>query len=323
MQIVKPKRLKPGARIGLIAPSGPIIRDTAIEAGKIPDNLEKGLVYLKGLGYQTVLGKHCLKRRGYLAGSDSERVEDLHAMFADGSIDAIICLAGGYGTPRLLDQIDYDLIKKHPKIFQGYSDITALLNVFFQKTGLVTFHGPMANYDFGRNNAYNRNNIWPPLTQLSPLGILPLPENGPERKTIVPGKAKGKLVGGNLSLVISTLGTPFEIDTQDAILLLEDVDEYPYRCDRMLNQLALSGKLKQAKGFLIGECVDCVPNRPDNPSLSLLEVLGDHIKPLNKPAFYGYPCGHGNYKITLPIGIQAELDADSCNLSLLESAVID
>lgn len=317
---MKPERLEPGDTIGLICPSGPVSSKKEI-VNAIPDQLEKGLEYIEKMGYKYILGKHALKRRGYLAGTDRERVEDLHAMFENKKVKAVLCITGGYGTPRLLPYLDYDLIQKNPKIFEGYSDITALHTAFHQKTGLVTFHGPMVNYDFGRKIEFNKENFWKAITQTTPLGEVSHPKEGHELTTLYPGKASGRLVGGNLSLLVATLGTPFEIDTTDAILFLEDVEEQPYRLDRLLNQMLLAGKLHAAKGIVIGECVKCIPIPPDKPTLTILEILHDLVVPLKKPTFYGLHCGHGTYKVTLPIGVKSSMDANRCKLFIEESGV--
>ena len=320
-KIVKPARLELGDTIGLIAPSGPIWRKKKM-IRSIPEHLEKGLVYLDKMGFKYNLGKHFLKRRGYLAGHEKERLEDLHNMFQNKKVKAIFCLAGGYGTPRLLPEIDFDVILKNPKIFEGYSDITSLLTAFHQVTGLVTFHGPMANYDFGRKIQFNKENLWRAVTQTEPIGEIPHPPDGPDLVTLCPGYASGKIIGGNLSLLISTLGTPHEIDTTGSILFLEDVEEEPYRFDRMLNHLLLAGKLQSANGIIIGECIKCNPKPPDKPSLSLMDVLQDFIPPLKKPAFYGLCCGHGKKKVTLPLGVNATMDATHCRLYIEENAVV-
>ncbi len=320
-KIIKPYRLESGATIGLISPSGPVSYKSSIR-NAVPNHLEKGLEYIEKMGYKYILGKHALKRRGYLAGTDKERVEDLHAMFQNKKVDAILCLAGGYGTPRLLSYLDYQLIRKNPKIFEGYSDITTLLTTFYQQTGLVTFHGPMVNYDFGRKINFNKINFWKAITEVKPLGEVPQAENGPELITLYPGRARGRLIGGNLSLLISTLGTPYEIDTTDAILFIEDVEEQPYRFDRMVNQLLLARKLQSANGIIIGECVKCTPNPPNKPSLTILDILHDLIVPLKKPTFYGLCCGHGTYKLTLPIGVESSMYANLCQLFIEEPTVI-
>jgi muramoyltetrapeptide carboxypeptidase len=319
-KIIKPQRLEPGDTIGLISPSGSVCGKDE-KANSIPDHLEKGLDYIEKMGYKYILGKHALKRRGYFGGADKERLDDLHAMFGNKKVKAIFCITGGYGTPRLLPYLDYELIRKNPKIFEGYSDITALLTDFHQKTGLVTFHGPMVNYDFGRKIEFNKENLWKALTRLEPLGEVPQAEHGPELITLYSGRTTGRLIGGNLSLLVATLGTPYEIDTTDAILFLEDVEEQPYRLDRMLNHLLLAGKLQAAKGIIIGECVKCDPVPPDKKSLTILEVLHDLIVPLKKPAFFGLCFGHGSHKLTLPIGVKASMDANHCKLVIEESGV--
>ena len=319
---IKPRRLSPGDKVALIAPAGPIIRNINIPAGQVTENLELGMQWLVKQGYQVQLGKHALNRRGYFSGTDQERLDDFHAAFADDSITAIFCLVGGYGTPRLLPYIDYELIRKHPKIFDGYSDVTALNNTIFHKTGLITFEGPMSANDFRGKVEYNRDFLHRMVTSTEPFGELPLPPEGFEQLTLFPGEAHGPLIGGNLSLLAATLGTPYEIDTRGSILFIEDVDECPYRFDRMLNQLFLAGKLQDASGIIIGECVECLPEPPENPSLTLMEIFEDLVLPLKKPCFYGYPCGHGTYKMTLPIGLEATMNADTCKVFLEEAAVI-
>lgn len=322
MSIIKPRHIEPGCTIGLVAPSGPAVRSKDTPPGTMPDHLQKGIDYLHHLGYKVKVGKNALNRRGYLAGTDQERLHDFHTFISDPAIDAVFCLAGGYGTPRLLPDLDMDLIHNNPKIIEGYSDITALLTSIHDHTGLVTFHGPMANWDFGRDIDYNREGLWNVMSKTLPHGPLSIPENFTKPQTIIPGVVSGKLVGGNLSLLVTTLGTPWEINTENCILFIEDVEEAPYRFDRMMNQLRLAGKLEQAKGFIIGECVNCIPSSEDSPSLTLEEVLDDYLLPLNKPCIYPYPCGHGTYKVTLPLGINCTLDATQAVLSLDESAVL-
>jgi muramoyltetrapeptide carboxypeptidase len=194
------------------------------KANQIPDHLERGLEYIKKMGFKYILGKNVLKRRGYLAGQDKERLDDLHAMFENKKVKAIFCLAGGYGTPRLLPNIDFDLIQRNLKIFEGFSDITALLIAIHQKTGLVTFHGPMVNYDFGRKIAFNKEYLWKAISQSGPIGEISHPSDVPKLITLHPGRATGRLIGGNLSLLTAMLGTPYEMDTTNKILFIEDVE---------------------------------------------------------------------------------------------------
>ncbi len=195
-----------------------------------------------------------------------------------------------------------------------YSDITAL--------HFVTFHGPMAGYDMSREFEYTRYWFERAVCTPEPLGELAHPPEGPQLETICPGRVSAPLVGGNLSLLVSTLGTPYEIDTEGKILLLEDVGEAPYRLDRMLTHLMLAGKLQAAAGFIIAECVDCDPADPQRPSLSLREVIGDLIEPLGKPAIYGLAAGHGKSRLTLPLGVLVTLDATACRAVVEESGVL-
>jgi len=308
---IKPKPLKKGDKIGIIAPAGPAPEE----------KLKKGIKVLEDMGFSIVLGRSVFQKRGYLAGNDELRLEDIHRMFLNTEIKGIICMRGGYGTPRLLERIDYNLISKNPKAFIGYSDITALHLAFVQKANMVTFHGPMVTSDLAADdfNEYTARWLIKALMGKEPLGKLENPEGEPPVKSIVPGKVCGEIIGGNLSLIASTIGTPFEIDTRNKILMIEEIGEEPYRIDRMLTQLKLAGKLDDALGFVIGECIGCGASDPEN-SLDLEEVIDDIIVPLNKPSIAGLKCGHGRYKLTLPLGIKAELDAAKAEISIIETA---
>lgn len=283
--------------------------------------LELGRTRLKDLGFNTVLGQNALKLRGYLAGSDQERAQDINSMFADPRIDGIICIQGGYGTPRLLPYLDYDLIAKNPKVFVGYSDITGLHCALGKLSKLVTFHGPMAGYDMSKEWSYTRDWFLKAVCQKEALGELVNPQEGPPLMTLVPGEVTAPLVGGNLSLLISTLGTPYELDCQGKILLIEDVGEITYRFDRMLAQLKLAGKLDDALGFIIADCVDCGPGTGKRLMLSLEEVLKDYLEPLGKPALYGLAAGHGTHRLTLPLGLPLTLKAGAQKVIFSESGV--
>ncbi len=318
-RLIKPARLKPGDTVGLIAPAS-----AAFE----PKTIREGLETLQSLGFKVKIGKHIKEKYGYLAGRDEKRVADLHDMFSDDEVNAIVALRGGYGSMRLLNLIDYDLIKNHPKIFIGYSDITSLNLAIYQQTGLVTFHGPVAISSFSK---YTQEYFWKILGSTDVPGEIkhPDPENSlrptAHLNTIRSGKATGRLVGGNLTLFTALLGTPYETDTTDAILFLEETGEEPYDVDRMLTQLILAAKFDRAVGIIFDKCSDCQPSdyKPAfSSSFSLEEILEDRLGQLRCPVLYGLNVGHEADKPTLPMGIKATLDADRKVLIFEEAAVI-
>lgn len=293
MAYMKPFQLKQGDTVGVVAPASP----------PNLENLRRGIQFLTKLGLTVKVGKNVAKRNGYLAGSDQERLEDLHQMFLDKEVKAIICACGGYGTARIAAKIDYKMIQNNPKIFWGYSDITFLHTALRQEAGLVTFHGPMLGSDIGREDTH-------PLSKVSFFQLFqPLPLSYTEElsplEVLVNGTASGPLVGGNLSLLVSTLGTRFEIDTKDKLLFIEEVNEEPRVIDRMLNQLYMAGKLSAAAGILIGDFHECLPR---NLSLTLDEVIDHYLKLAKKPAIKGLQIGHCNPHIAIPLGAQATLD---------------
>ena len=308
----RPKALKYGDTVGLVAPSSPVS-----SADKVDLSVQK----LMELGFKVKVGKSCLSKYGYLSGQDDVRAEDLNSMFADKSIDGIICIKGGYGTPRILDQLDYSMIEKNPKLFAGYSDITALHIAFNQICKLVTFHGPMPASDmlsdFGE---FSKNSFTKAITEKEVLGELRNPV-GVDVKTLIKGKATGHIVGGNLSLITATIGSKYEIDTKGKILFIEDIDEQPYRIDRMLTQLRLAGKLEDCTGIIIGDWNNCVPSG-SNASLTLEEIIKDIIVPAGKPTIFNFKAGHCEPKITIPMGVEAALDADNGSLFIKECAVL-
>lgn len=316
MKKIKPKRLQQGDTIGIVAPASGVFNPSVVHFGQR---------LLESLGYSVKLGAAVYKRHAYLAGTDEERVADLHHMFAQEEVAAIMCLRGGYGTLRLLEQLDWDLIKRNPKIFIGFSDITALHLAIYQKTGLVTFHGPVLNSLVGAKADYSKDHLLGLITDHRPAGQLTNPLAGASTFAIYPGKASGELIGGNLSMVCATLGTAFEIDTKDKIFFLEEVGEEPYRIDRMLTQLLLTGKFQQVKAVIFGESIACTPGRLEpsfSCSFSLEEVLMERLQPLKVPVLYNLSCGHGHDQLTLPIGIAATLDADRGTLTIREGSVI-
>jgi muramoyltetrapeptide carboxypeptidase len=307
-----PRRLRPGDNIGIISPSSP----------PDPEKLQQGINYLNEQGYGTVIGRHVLDRRTYLAGQDADRAADLNEMFIRKDIQAVFCAQGGYGAVRTLRHLDWAGIRANPKIFLGYSDITAFHVAFQKEVGLVTFHGPLLAHEVGATlTAYTEERLWQAVSSTEPLGVITNPPDGPSVQIVRGGSATGELVGGNLSLIASLAGTPYELDTRGKILVLEDVDEAPYRVDRMLMTLLWSGALQGAAGIVFGESINCQPSDPNSPSLNLAEVLDDLIRPLGLPAIYGLCCGHGRHKATLPLGVSATLEADRGRLIIDEAGV--
>ena len=312
MKIVKPKKLSKGDLIGIISPASS------------PDDLtriELGVRYFEKLGYKVEVGKNVGKVHGYLAGTNEERLDDLHYMFKKKEVKAIICVRGGYGSPRLLDKIDYKLIGANPKIFVGYSDITALQMAFLQKTGLVTFAGPMVAVDFYNEvSPFTEEIFWELITSKKSFGKVILPD---EEKLFAlnKGNIKGRIIGGNLALIASLLGTDYFPSVKDKILFLEDVSEPPYRIDRMLNQLRLAKVLNQASGIILGAFVDCNETDPTKKTLTLGEVIGDYFGGLDVPIVYNYSHGHIKNNITIPFGIMFKLNASRSYVEITESAV--
>lgn len=311
---VKPVRLSQNATIGIVSPAS------------CPPNEQvyrQGIDYLTQLGYNVVEGKHVLNTRGYLAGDDVERANDINQMFQDTGIDAIICSRGGYGAPRIIDQLDFAVIQNNPKIFIGYSDITALNLAIWHKTGLVTFSGSMVAVEMGRGiDPFTENYFWKMTTTGKPIGLLSNPPGDPI--TIFNhGKARGKLLGGCLSLINTLLGTPYCPDFNGAILFIEDVDEEPYRVDRYLAQLKLAGILDQVAGIIVGQFIDCDPREPEKPSLVLTEIFHDYFSALKIPIITNFAYGHGVIKHIMPIGVNAILDTNQGGLIITESAVVE
>jgi muramoyltetrapeptide carboxypeptidase len=315
--LLKPKALKPGDTVGLISPSTYVVD---------PNQLQLMRLTAEMFGLQVKVGKQVGHRDPRPGESAPARVADLHAMFADPEVNGIICVRGGYGSQQMLGQIDFDLIRRNPKVLLGYSDITALHLAIHQKTGLVTFHGPTGLSpitDFSQNWI---KRAWMP----EPMGTVGNPrEANPYRprhplRTIRPGKARGRLIGGNLTLISTLMGTPFEPDVRGKIFFLEDVGEEPYRMDRMLQQLLLAGKFDQCAGVVFGECVDCGP-KDYQPSITfnytLGEVLDAVFAKVKVPVFHGLVIGHTADQITLPLGVMASMDADNHLLTIEEPAV--
>jgi muramoyltetrapeptide carboxypeptidase len=313
MKIIKAEKIKPGDVVGIISPSSPV---------SSKDKLEAGVSYFEKRGYRVKVGKNAMKERGYLAGTDEERVEDIHNMFLDQEVKLIICLRGGYGASRLLDKIDYSIIKNNPKIFCGYSDITVLQNAFFKKTGLITFAGPMAGVDFYKDiSEFTEMSFWTTITSNEPI-ILKFPK-GENLGSFTSGISDGRLIGGNLSVFSSLTGTDYLPDPEDKILFLEEIGEVPYRIDRMLNQLKLSGYLGKIKGVILGSFIDCTETDQQRKSLKLEEVLADYfISNYHAPVVYNLNHGHIGNNLTIPIGLKVRINGTNSTIEYLESHLI-
>ena len=306
---IRPRALPPNGTIGLVSPASPLTKDKV-------DNFEEGIANLKKLGYRIVLGKFVYNNNYYLAGTDKQRAYDLMDMFGNPAIDAIICSRGGYGAERLMEHIDIDFIKNNPKIFVGYSNISFLLNTFYQYADIITFHGPMVMNFTSNKPCFNLECLHRTITNEIYSGIVPQPI--PDKPyTLVPGKAIGRLIGGNLSTIMSTIGTEFEIDTHDKIFFIEEVDEESYKIDKALTTLKNSHKLDCCAGFIIGDFTDCKASY----DRTFHEVISEFIEPLGKPAITGFKAGHGLYNITLPIGALIEIDSTLGLITVMESVV--
>lgn len=315
---LRPKRLVPGDTIALVSPASATFNSLDLQIAR--ESLE-------ALGFKVRQGEHMMERHGYLAGSDKARAEDINKAFADRSIAGIHAIRGGWGSARVLPHLDFDTIRRNPKVLIGYSDITALLLSIYARSGLVTFHGPIGlgrwdawSLDYYRRVLMNGEAV----TYSNKQGI------SSERNSLVqvefrtmtttPGKARGRLLGGNLTVLTAVLGSPYLPDWDDAILFCEDVGEDLYRVDRMFTQLKLAGVLDKLKGFVFGTCSECGPGE-GYASLTLEEILRDHIEPLGIPAWQGAMIGHAQPQWTLPVGSEVEIDAGAGTIRLLEPAV--
>lgn len=294
------KGLKIGDTIGIIAPSSPFSKYT----------LEEVEMGFKDLGYKVKFGKSVRRKyKGYLAGEDKIRARDIEEMFLDKEVSGIICIRGGYGTPRILDMINYDIIRSNPKFFVGFSDITALHVAFNQKANLVTIHGVMAGSVLE----------WDSFTYKSLLDSVnmghKLEISNPRNEkiiTISEGSCEGKLIGGNLSLLVSTIGSKYEMNTKGKIIFIEEVGEPIYKIDRMLTQLGLSGKFDDCEGIIFGDFCDC--NKDDEDEFTIEELLKDRVGKYNKPCIYNLKSGHCMPMVTIPLGIKCRLDASNQTL---------
>ena len=307
-----PMALNPGDTVGLVSPSSATDEELSLQLAR---------EVVEALGFKARTGAHFDARRGYLAGTDAQRADDLNTMFKDDAVKAVICLRGGWGAARLLPLLDYAAIRRNPKVLLGYSDITALHCALQSQAGLVSFHGTMGS---GSWNSFNVDQFKRVFFERELMEYRNKIEKGDDlvarrnrTLTLRGGKAQGELVGGNLSVLVALAGSPYMPDFAGKILFLEDVGEAPYRIDRMMSTLKLSGALDRIAGFVFGECTDCDPG-DGYGSLTVGQILDDYIKPLKIPAYRGAMIGHIREQFVLPVGGKVELDADAGTLRMLE-----
>lgn len=309
---VLPVALNPGDTVALVSPSSATDERLSLQLAR---------EVMQALGFEVKTGAHYAARHGSLAGTDDQRAGDLNAMFADDEVKAIVCVRGGSGAARLLPLLDYDAIRANPKVLLGYSDITALLNAILAQAGLVTFHGPIGAGSWNGFNVDQFRRLFFERDLMQYRNVVDAGDELVPRKhrtlTITGGKARGELVGGNLSVLVGLAGSPYLPDFDGRILFLEDVDEAPYRVDRMLTTLKLMGALDRIAGFIFGECTDCDPGEGYG-SLTLDQIFDHHIKPLGIPAYRGAMIGHIREQFIVPVGGRVEMDADAGSFRMLE-----
>lgn len=301
--LIKPKRLTPGDTIGITAPAG-ILYDVS-EFDRMKRDLES-------LGLHVRFGEFVREQYGYFAGRDYQRALDLNRFFADPEIDGIIAVRGGWGCSRILPYLDFKRIRENPKVYCGFSDNTTLHLSFLAYSGLISYHGPNGSSDW---NSFTKNNFKEVVMDGKQVTY---PNKRPV-KIIRPGIAEGRLIGGNLTILTTSLGTPYEPDPEGAILFIEDIAEPAYKIDRMLTHLARSGYLEKISGFIFGQCTDC--DAKSGRGFTLAEVLKQHIHSLGVPAVLGLEVGHDTDNVTIPVGVRASLNADTGTLKLLEPGV--
>ena len=323
---IKPAPIEPGDTIMFIAPAGDLNKERMVLAKQ----------RLEDMGFIIKQPDDLFRKFGYLAGTDERRAEEIMQAFTDPDVDAIFPGTGGYGTTRILDRLDYKTIRKNPKMLIGFSDITGLHLAINKKAGLVTFHSPNPQYGLGSEGNltdFSATYFWRAIlkssyydnegNRLTPGWTFEFPEDVPAPQTLAPGKARGRLIGGNLSLVAPVMGTPYEIDTKNKILFIEDVREAPYRIDRYLSNLRLAGKLNELNGVILGKFTQTEKEGEDPSEFNTREVFEQYFANLGVPVIYDFPAGHYKYNATLPVGAMIELDAteDACRITVLEDPV--
>jgi len=314
---IKPPRLNFGDRIGIVTPASP---------PPDPNAIDHSIAVLESFGFKVELAASARKRLGFLAGNDRERARDLMRMFSTPKIRALFCLRGGYGTARILPLLDYALIRANPKILLGYSDITSLHCALLKQAGLVSFHGPMLNSDLIKKNLppFTLQCLLRMLMEAAPPGSICDDTTNKSISVLRTGKVSGELLGGNLSVLNTTLGTAYQPSFKGKILFLEDLNEPPYRCDRLLTHLLNSGALTQVAGIAIGSISNCATPKASPAheyTQTLQDVLQDRLLPLRIPVVTGLPFGHARLNATLPLGVRAILDARKGDLIITEPAV--
>jgi muramoyltetrapeptide carboxypeptidase len=314
--VVRPKRLKPGDRVGLVAPASANFRSVDIEIAQD---------VARAFSLEPRLGAHVRDRHGYLAGRDADRAADVNAFFADPAVSAIFAIRGGWGCARILPLLDWDAIRRNPKVVTGYSDVTGLHCGLQALTGLVTFHAPTLLSGWPAFSAENFRRVVfgaEAVTMANPPGDEErLVQHENRTRTITQGRARGRLLGGNLTVLTALVGSAYLPAFDGAILFLEDVNEEIYRVDRMLTQLRLAGVLGRLRGFVFGSCSKCDPGEGYG-SLTLEEVLDEHVRPLGIPAYEGAMIGHQDRQFTVPVGGEVEMDAAAGTIRMLEPAVV-
>lgn len=320
MDVVRPRALRRGDTIAIVVPASPVPREP----------IERAIAKLQAMDFRVKTYGDLYREHGYLAGDDSTRADELMAAFVDAEVSAVFPARGGNGVTRLLDRLDYDAIAANPKILAGFSDMTALHSALQNRTGLVTFHSPHPKDGIGADDGMSdltARTYWRALLadEYADDAVgYEIPLSAAEREAVVTmrgGKSRGRLVGGNLALVCAMMGTPYETSTAGNLLLLEDVNEPPYRIDRFLAQLKLAGKLQELAGVVLGQFTDCRP-AAEQASLSLDQVFDDYFADLSIPIVRNYPTGHCRDNATVPLGVEAELDADARTIRLLNNPVL-
>lgn len=316
--MIKPNLLKPGDKVAVVAPS----------SGTDLETVKKGELRVKAMGLEPIMFPTCYTNYGHLSAPDEQRAKDINDAFRDTSIKGIICLRGGYGTPRILNMLDYEMIKENPKVFMGFSDITTLHMAFNQICRMTTFHGPMATSNFAKIEddvvefeSYTYDSIRKNLFTNEPVGEHINPNNEP-LESYCGGISEGELIGGNLTLLVSTLGSKYELDTKDKILFIEEVNEPIYKIDRMLTSLALAGKFEECNGVMFGTFTGCERETKayeGGLDLTFDEVIMNTIVPFNKPIIYNFKAGHSFPQPTLPFGTMARIDGDNKKVVFMES----
>lgn len=315
--LIKPERLQAGDVVGVISPASP---------PPDPNAIDRSIAALEKLGFKPRLAPHARQRHGFLAGSDADRAADLMEMFRDTAVKAIFCIRGGYGTARLLPMLDYDVIRKHAKILVGFSDATTLHCALLIHANLISFHGPMLNSGLAGSDTppFVVQSLLRAITQPTPTGSLCQGYGKETLEVVRGGIAEGALIGGNLTVLCTTLGTRYQPDFKAKILLLEEVDEKPYRVDRNLTHLRNAGVLGQVAGVAVGinhNCTDPKAGTATEYRQTVMDVLRERLDPLGVPVVTGLPFGHVPWNATFPLGVSARLDGENADLVITEAGV--